>query len=562
MLMGRRGPFRQLKWRFPRAKSSSFVLGVQWWNAVPLIGRLPNLRDWKETMRTSVLRTCFLVGLLGGATACKSARRPASAVLRDGSAPTSVGVVTRAKECIEAMGFNDPTSPNFVRDFSLPEMSCLAGQEIPVRYSRDGKEQKTLDKNSWDDFFGLTNQGAPLVSCDAPHWLSGVDACYPYDFVQVVETGAANVTAILNCRQKYFPKKSNTTGTEYAHYFNAGMNRDERLAFAAKVVANPDATEREKKDAWDFATSFDDLGLLFRDRVTGKTCFFSTFDKAFFGGWLPAPDQDGFNRPLPNAIALRTRLDQALGPEFARLSESEVFRPGDIIKGAGSVYLPKVGPTCVRCHASGFKWSPFMSQVSVVPSPVRPRGSQKDVPFLPVGADQVEAFYGAKHLEVAVTADGRTPTGECTRCHRITSTFSRIKADGSPAENTEVVGVTEGRWCAYPVDESIGIYSKKLAEATTPAAKAVPYMPEGNALTLSEHRAKYGRYLGQLKCCCSHPTARGCLWRRYGPTPEEVDEVWHKGPRPDLEQRWRIGADTGSCRDARPLGVPVDPAWR
>ena len=54
--------------------------------------------------------------------------------------------------------------------------------------------------------------------------------------------------------------------------------------------------------SWRAIFEFDDLGLILRNRNTGKTCFFTFFGKldpknpaksySFYGGWIPAPDRN------------------------------------------------------------------------------------------------------------------------------------------------------------------------------------------------------------------------------------------------------------------------------
>src|SRR3990172_4077139 len=153
----------------------------------------------------------------------------------------------------------------------LPDMSCLAGVEVPITINGQDVNQR--------DFRALAEGRG---GCDRAQWLDG--KCWTYDFVQRIEIGD-DVEAVLNCRQKRFPSilSSEERTREYAEAVERNAPSDERLRL------------------WRLVFEFDDLGLILRNRRSGKTCYFTFFGKldfkkpdrsySFYGAWIPAPDQ-------------------------------------------------------------------------------------------------------------------------------------------------------------------------------------------------------------------------------------------------------------------------------
>ena len=171
-------------------------------------------------------------------------------------------VVAYAEHCKRELGIEAP----------LPDMNYLDGVEIPVTING----QQVLDK----DFPALeSGQGG----CDRAQWLDG--ECWTYDLIQRIEI-QPDVEAVLNCRQKLY---------------TSARSKEERIhAYESTVTRNASAAERVR--SWRAIFEFDDLGLILRNRNTGKTCFFTFFGKldpkdpaksySFYGGWIPAPDQN------------------------------------------------------------------------------------------------------------------------------------------------------------------------------------------------------------------------------------------------------------------------------
>ncbi len=170
-------------------------------------------------------------------------------------------IVAYAELCKQELGIVEP----------LPDMSCLAGVEVPITVNG----QKVTERE-----FRALAEGRG--GCDRSQWLDG--KCWTYDFLQRVDVGE-DVEAVLNCRQKLF---------------TSILTPEERVREYERAVES-NASLEERLRLYRLIFEFDDLGLILRNKRSGKTCFFTFFGKldferpdrsyAYYGGWIPAPDR-------------------------------------------------------------------------------------------------------------------------------------------------------------------------------------------------------------------------------------------------------------------------------
>jgi hypothetical protein len=388
-------------------------------------------------------------------------------------------VVAYAELCKQELGIAAP----------LPDMSCNAGVEVPITINGQTVSERA--------FRALARGGE---GCDRAQWLDG--ECWTYDLVQRVDVGD-DVEAVLNCRQKRFTSM---------------RSKEERIReYSEAVERNAPAAERLR--LWRLIFEFDDLGLILRNRRSGKACYFTFFGKldfekpgrsySFYGGWIPAPDK----AVVASRDEIFQRLPEPKPPEGYPESMWHRGPRGTPGPRTNMYFTPKATAQgqCVSCHDHGaFKHSPFIDQVVVDGVRVVP-SNERDRPFLPVGRPFQESFKKAKIVEFDTEPVG----GErqvCTRCHRLT---------------------TGGKGAVERLYWATGEDVPRPSHATR-RLPALAWMPLGHGIESRDayHRA-FGPMIAAIRCCVKTPNAVGCRTRSIGPTEADVK----------LDDRGRLTAD-------------------
>ncbi len=386
----------------------------------------------------------------------------------DPAARLEEDVVAYAELCKQELGIEGP----------LPDVNCLAGVEVPITVN--GQPLSEME------FRALA---AGHGGCDRAQWLNG--ECWTYDIIQRVEI-AEDIEAVLNCRQKLF------TST---------LSFEERKEEYAKALARK-APPPEIARLFRLIFEFDDLGLILRNRRSGKTCFFTFFGKldfdkpersySYYGGWIPAPDRkvdlskDEIYRllPEPKPPAEYPERMWNRGPRGAPGGRPNMF------------FTPKATAAgeCASCHNHGaFKHSPFIDQAfqngeRVVPS------NDRDLPYLPVGRSFQESFRKARVAEIDTDSIGGKAQA-CTACHRLT---------------------TGSHEAVKRIDWAIGedVPEPSYLARKLPLQVWMPF--EHSYASEDEYHRDLGPMIEAIRCCERTPNAVGCRVRALGPTEAEV----------------------------------------
>jgi hypothetical protein len=386
----------------------------------------------------------------------------------DPAARLEEDVVAYAELCKQELGIDQP----------LPDLNCLAGVEVPITVN--GQEVSERDFRALAEGRG---------GCDRAQWLDG--KCWTYDLVQRVEIGD-DVEAVLNCRQKLF---------------TSVLSPEERILEYEKAVER-NAPRDELLRLWRLVFEFDDLGLILRNRRSGKTCFFTFFGKldfehpersySYYGGWIPAPDQE----TVASRDEILRRLPEPKPPED--YPERMWYRgPRGAIGGRNNMFFtPKATAAgqCVSCHDHGaFKHSPFIDQAFVDGERVVP-SNDRDVPYLPVGRPFQDSFREAKIVEI----DTDPVAGEaqsCTACHRLTT-------GGEGAEKRR-------DWATGEEIPQPSYLARRLPFQA--------WMPlEHGIESRDDYHRDFGPMIEAIRCCEQTPNAIGCRFRPIGPTEADV----------------------------------------
>jgi hypothetical protein len=377
-------------------------------------------------------------------------------------------VVAYAELCKRELGIEEP----------LPDLNCLAGVEVPITVNG----QQVTER----DFRALAEGRA---GCDRAQWLDG--KCWTYDLVQRVSIGE-DVEAVLNCRQKLFTNV---------------LSPEERIREYAEAVER-NAPSDELLRLWRLIFEFDDLGLILRNRRSGKTCFFTFFGKldfenpersySYYGGWIPAPDKE--------TVASRDDIFQRLpDPKPPEGYPERMWNrgPRGALGGRNNMFFtPKATAAgqCVSCHDHGaFKHSPFIDQAFVDGERVVP-SNDRDVAYLPVGRPFQDIFREARIVEIdtePVGSDAQT----CTACHRVTT-------GGEGA-------IKRREWATGEDIPQPSYLARRL-----PLRAWMP-LEHGIAST-SDYNRDLGPMIAAIRCCEKTPNAVGCRFRPIGPTEADV----------------------------------------
>ena len=325
------------------------------------------------------------------------------------------------KECKAELGIT--------RD--LPVLSCLDGKQVPIYV-----DKHEIQKSNW-------NLLSVLKRCDNPHWLGGDQGCWTYSHLQVINLDDQNVL-VLNCRQKGNQLEKNWFRQTQA---NLGMNQEQRK----EQYENAPLTN--KKEFYHLYNTFNDIGIILRNIITGKSCYITQYGDAV-AGFLPPLDA-----PLPpkNEFLKKFKPDQARPPndfpqDFWYRDANKAFKSPAFTAQAG----------CVDCHnAHGFKYSPYINSKQGLPD-IR---KMAKLPFLPVGKPFKEIFYS--HNIVQVTTGPIAGENQlCTKCHNMTNSgtcgYLINSATNHPSETLSAWLTTSSRRSWMPPSMLIRRCSKSM----------------------------------------------------------------------------------------------------
>lgn len=390
-----------------------------------------------------------------------------------------------AEQCKAELGITAP----------LPDLNCLNGVEVPITVNGDSVNAALFEE------LKTHRQG-----CDRAQWLDG--ECWNYDLIQRVEIPSnQNVEGVLNCRQKTF---------------NNHLSPKERIAAYTEAVSKK-LPPSELNRLFSLIYEFDDLGLILRNRNSGKTCFFTFFGsfekgRTYYGGWIPAPDR----RSIPSKKDVFANLLPSPKPPESYPSIMWNRGPKGTADMRNMFFSPKqtAAGNCVVCHNQGaFKHSPFIMQAHDAKGLIVPN-NPPNLPYLLVGPAFQQSFREAQHREVT-TSDIDGEPQVCTSCHRM-ATGSQLRFEWS-------------------VGNSVPHPSK--FSATFPGRA---WMPEDHGNLTGEAYAKsHQKHINAMRCCIQHPMANGCLSRAFGPT---IMEIGGNLNEPLSENGWIKGSErSGEC---------------
>ena len=373
------------------------------------------------------------------------------------------------KECKAELGIT--------RD--LPILSCLDGKQVPVYVNK-----QEIKADNW----GLLSNSK---KCDNPHWLGGDQGCWTYSHLQVLNLDDKNIM-ILNCRQKGNQLEKNWFRQTKT---NLGMNQAQRKAHFEN------APSAEKKELYYLYNTFNDIGIILRNTVTGKSCYVTQYGDAVLG-FLPPLDA-----PLPSKDQFLNSFnsEQAKPPkdfpqELWYRDANKAFKSPEFTASAG----------CVGCHnPHGVKYSPYINSKNGLPD-IRVMAK---LPFLAVGEPFKNYFYSHNILQVTTEPiDGVNQL--CTQCHNMTTSGT----------------------CGYLIDSATNHPNTALSVWMTTSSRNswMPPMPVDSAL--------FKKHVAAMKCCCENPHAQGCKTRKFGPTLADLPEGFSE------EKGWIKGQETGLCK--------------
>lgn len=444
---------------------------------------------------------------LVGLAACKTSNAPTSAVRGDEeTSPVSTtegsgtygdsdnDLTAYAAECKAELGISG----------DLPDMNCLNGTEVPITIDGVRPTAETFPRLARGE-----------LGCDRAQWLDG--ECWTYDIVQrITIPGNDKIEGVLNCRQKTYTNE---------------LGPQQRMdAYRAAVTRGAPAAERLR--LWRMIYEFDDLGLILRNKDTGKTCFFTFFggvnfddparSNSFYGGWIPAPDKSSIpardvvfaalpepKPPTEYADSMWHRGPKGFSGTDGRLQKNMFFTPAETAGGG-----------CVGCHAQGaFKHSPFIDQAQDDQGRIVP-ANPAELPYLLVG-NAFQASFRASRVMQIDTEEVATSRGgemqECTQCHAMSR-----GGEGNQERVTWAVGRDVPRKSTW-------------ASAWPNAAWMRPSHRRPDAAAFAD---SFGKHIEMLQCCINNPDARGCRKRAVGPTVADVtlangllqDDSWINAP--------------------------------
>ena len=406
---------------------------------------------------------------------CKGELGCSAGVCRD----IDADMVAYAEYCKEELGFADPRAKMaFVSCF---DAQTASGQREPtgrqallsltLGQGADARRLELIDngpaisagRDVWDLMFG---NGGAAEGCDNPNYLQS--RCDPYYRLNVFspDPGNANIVAALHCRSDGLKPTPATA-------ISADARREAYEASPASLAASDRARLFEQWNA------SNEIVLTMTNLRSGKACFFHA-KSPYFGSRIPAPDDETSVSTPEDAERVWDEL-----PVKPPYSKDDVSHHGEWLRNGANAWHRPDYMRCVGCHDSGpFMHDPFIdSMVDYLPSDRRTR------PYVPLG-------YQSRIPSTMIrTADVRTASGaleppRCTSCHSMGS------------QNA----------CGMWFDRAVGwsfAYSASTASKQSEHSKR--YMPFEHGMTSSQDfYAEYGPHIDAMKCCCEHPSWRGC----------------------------------------------------
>lgn len=346
----------------------------------------------------------------------------------------------------------------------LPLISCLDGNQVPIYV-----DKQEIKKNNWD-LLSISKM------CDNPHWLGGDQGCWTYSHLRVQNLDDQNIM-VVNCRQKGNQLEKNWFRKSIS---NLGMNQ------AQRKEQYENAPTPEKKELYYLYNSFNDIGIILRNKTTGKSCYLTQYGDAVAGFLppldVPLPAKDEY---LKGYNAEQARPPEDFPQDLWYRDANKAFKSPEFTAAAG----------CVACHnAHGFKYSPYINSKHGLPN-IR---SMVKLPFLPVGEPFKNFFYTHGILQVTTEPiDGVNQL--CTQCHNMTTsgTCGYIINSATNHPNTELSSwlTTSSRnsWMP-PIHVEPRLFKKHVA-----AMKCCCEKSSRSRLQSPEIRAYPGRSPGRLR---------------------------------------------------------------
>jgi len=380
-------------------------------------------------------------------------------------------MVAYTEYCKEQLAFTDPRA-------KLPFLSCFDAARADGTREETGRQaQLTLSLRQGDrvDVFSLRRSpeiwdrmfGAERLGCDQPNYLQ--ERCDPYYRLNVFSPDPANpdIKAAIHCRSD--GRKPTPA--------NAIQAAERRRAYEAAPLAS--VAERQRLfDQWNDSN---EIVLTLTNLRSGKACFFHA-KSPYFGSHFPAPDDES---DLTSAATVdRIWNELPVRPPYAKDDASH--RSEWLRNGANAWQRPDY-MRCVGCHDSGpFMHDPFIDSMNENGVDYLPR-DRASRPYVPLG------YQGSKTF--LKTGPVREPSGElgpqrCTTCH----------AMGNESQ------------CYRWFDRAVGWYTSYAQSEESRRDEAMRrYMPYAHgAANAADFYAEYGPSIDAMKCCCEHPSWRGC----------------------------------------------------
>lgn len=429
---------------------------------------LPNGSEVEES--TSAQTTC---GRENQACCAEGATRCTGDLGCSGNVCRSINsdMVAYTEYCKEQLGFRDPREKMaFVScyDAEAADGSRIqTGKQALLTLTRNG-QTLNLSENGpavsgssdvWDLMYGSANEG-----CDNPNYLGG--SCDPYYRLNVFQPDPGNpdISAALHCRSTGGKPSPSTAITAEAR----------RRAYESST-----GTTSEKNRLFEQWNATSEIVLTMTNLKTGKACFFHA-KSPYFGSHVPAPDNET-DLSAPGATD-KVWSELPVKPAY---SKTDTSHHSEWLRNGKSAWQRPDYMRCTGCHDSGpFMHDPFIDSMGVDYLP-RDRATR---PYIPLGWQGAKTFL--KTGPVKNTSTGEMEPQKCTTCH----------------------SMGPERECDSWFDRAVGWtmpYSQSNESQQSEAMKR--YMPFAHGMkTKEDFYAEYGPSIDAMKCCCEHPSWRGC----------------------------------------------------
>jgi hypothetical protein len=388
---------------------------------------------------------------------------------------------------------------------TLPSyLNCLDGTELRMYTDDNGTRVEVNDLRTYEamSLGHFSKQG----SCTEASWLDG--RCNIYNFGQTFlkATSSAPVDMFLMCR-KYNDSVSFTGDQDYEVSTSYGRSSPppdgsvDSQPWLTKAQRHASFYNSKIKSNFNYLTQFDDVAMVWRNKATGKACFFQA--ALIYGQGIPLPyvktvlmDETKLPPPLPSEVS----GDNPVKPSVWQRDGSVWVKPTTMVQVA----------KCYACHGNDpFMHSPWIDQApGLVPTIV---GNQNK-PIGYIGGPSVNNWVSQsapesthvsvktdsvpkpEKISVPIPANPNLPavqpnlrmdvilspslvTQVCTSCHRINA--------------------NNAQW----IDRATGIYDKSLAHTNWNFSFPQKYwMPPGGVMSQDdwdvnlEYSARATRY--------------------------------------------------------------------